>query len=251
MKKRVFLVLILAMVFALSYSAAMAQDSPFGLRIMRDWGYGNGVDINGRMSLSIKGEQAQIQQVTFFMDGEMMATVSTDPFKLQFDTNNYDPGVHRMTADVKTTSGETYSTNTLVANFVDKTTASGSMLKILMLVGGIAVVSIGIQLFVQKNTNKNTKFDESGRVQYGVWGGAVCPKCGQPFNRSFFGINLVGVRLERCPHCGKFVPTRRATPEQLDAAERRFRAVPDEQPPAKSDQEKKQESYDDSKYTEL
>ena len=134
---------------------------------------------------------------------------------------------------------------------MEKGVASDSMLKILMLVGGIAVVSIGIQLFVQKNTNKNTKFDESGRVQYGVWGGAVCPKCGQPFNRSFFGINLVGVRLERCPHCGKFVPTRRATPEQLDAAERRFRAVPDEQPPAKSDQEKKQESYDDSKYTEL
>ena len=150
MKKRIILLFVLAIVFALSYSAVLAQDSPFSLRIMRDWGYGNGADINGRMSLSIKGEQAQIQQVTFFMDGEVMATVSADPFKVQFDTNNYDPGVHRMTAEVKTTSGETYSTNALVSNFVEKGEANQDMLKILLLVGGIAVASIGIQFFMQK-----------------------------------------------------------------------------------------------------
>ncbi|HOZ38240.1 MAG TPA: hypothetical protein PLH64_05775 [Anaerolineaceae bacterium] len=251
MKKRIILLFVLAIVFALSYSAVLAQDSPFSLRIMRDWGYGNGADINGRMSLSIKGEQAQIQQVTFFMDGEVMATVSADPFKVQFDTNNYDPGVHRMTAEVKTTSGETYSTNALVSNFVEKGEANQDMLKILLLVGGIAVASIGIQFFMQKNANKNTKYDENGRVQYGIWGGAVCPRCAQPFSRSFLGINLVGVRLERCPHCGKLVAARRASPDQLDTAERRFRAVPNEQPPVKSELEKKQESYDDSKYTEL
>ena len=55
----------------------------------------------------------------------------------------------------------------------------------------------------------------------------------------------------RCPHCGKFVAARRASTEQLDAAERRFRSAPEEQPLVKSDQEKKQESYDDSKFTEL
>lgn len=251
MKKRIILLFVLAMVFALSYSAVLAQDSPFSLRIMRDWGYGNGADINGRMSLSIKGEQAQIQQVTFFMDGEVMATVSADPFKVQFDTNNYDPGVHRMTAEVKTTSGETYSTNALVSNFVEKGEANQDMLKILLLVGGIPVASIGIQFFMQKNANKNTKYDENGRVQYGIWGGAVCPSCGQPFSRSFLGINLVGVRLERCPHCGKFVAARRASPDQLDTAERRFRAVPADLPPVKSEVEKKQEEYDDSKYTDL
>ena len=251
MKKRSLLVLILAFVFALSYTAVMAQESPFSLRIVRDWGYGNGADINGRMSLSIRGNQDIIQQVTFFMDGEVMASVAADPFKLQFDTNNYDPGVHRMTAEVKTTSDETYNTNALVSNFVEKGAANQSMTKILLLVGGIAVASIGIQFFMQKNTNKNPKYDESGRIQYGVWGGAVCPSCGQPFNRSFLGINLVGVRLERCPHCGKFVPTRRATPEQLEAAELRFHTAPGEQAPLQSDLEKKQESYDDSKYTDL
>lgn len=251
MKKRIFVLLVLAMIFALSFGAVLAQESPYTLRIVRDWGYGNGPDINGRMSLSLRGDQDQIQQVTFYIDGEVMASVAASPFKHQFDTNNFEPGLHRLTAEVKTTTGETHTTNGLVSNFVEKGEANQSMLKILLLVGGIAVASIGIQLFMQKNANKNPKYDENGRVQYGIWGGAVCPSCGQPFNRSFFGINLVGVRLERCPHCGKFVAARRASPDQLEAAASRFRTAPSEQPPVKSELEKKQADYDDSKYTEL
>ncbi len=251
MKKRIIILLVLAMVFALSFSAVMAQDSPFSLRMVRDWGYGNGTDINGRMSLSIKGEEAQIRQVTFFIDDEVMATVTAAPFKVQFDTNNFKPGLHRLTAEVKTVAGETHTTNGLVSNFVEKGAANQSMVKMLLLVGGIVVASMGIQFFMQKNANKNTKYDENGHVQYGVWGGAVCPSCGQPFNRSFLGINLVGVRLERCPHCGKMVAARRAMPAELEAAERRFRAAPAEHPPVKTELEEKQENYDDSKYTDI
>jgi len=125
------------------------------------------------------------------------------------------------------------------------------MFTILILIGVIAVASIGMQFLMQKNADKNVNYDENGRVRYGALGGAVCPSCGQPFSRSFFGINLVGVRLERCPHCGKFVAARRAMPDQLEAAERRFRTETGEQAPVKSDLEKKQESYDDSKYTDL
>ena len=251
MKKRIFVLLVLAMIFALSFGAVLAQESPYTLRIVRDWGYGNGPDINGRMSLSLRGDQDQIQQVTFYIDGEVMASVAASPFKHQFDTNNFEPGLHRLTAEVKTTTGETYTTNGLVSNFVEKGEANQSMLKILLLVGGIVVASMGIQFLMQKNANKNPKYDDSGHIQYGVWGGAVCPSCGQPFNRSFFGINLVGVRLERCPHCGKLVAARRATPDQLEAAERRSRPETAEQTPATSEAEKKQDSYDDSKYTEL
>lgn len=251
MKKRIFILLVLAMVFALSFGAVMAQEAPFTLRISRDWGYGNGADINGRMSLSVKGDQDKIQQVTFFIDDEVMASVAAAPFKFQFDTNNFEPGLHRLTAEVKTTTGETHTTNGLVSNFIEKGEANQSMLKILLLVGGIVVASMGIQFFMQKNANKNPKYDENGRVQYGVWGGAVCPRCGQPFNRSFFGFNLVGARLERCPHCGKLVAARRATPDQLEAAERRSRPETAEQTAGTSETEKTQDSYDDSKYTDL
>lgn len=165
MKNRIFMLFVLAMVFALSFTAVMAQESPFTLRMVRDWGYGNGTDINGRMSLSVKGDQAQIQQVTFFIDGEVMASVTSAPFKLQFDTNNFESGMHRLTAEVKTIAGETYTTNGLVSNFVEKGAANQSTLKILLLVGGIVAVSMGIQFLMQKNANKNPKYDENGRIQ--------------------------------------------------------------------------------------
>ncbi len=247
MKNRIFMLFVLAMVFALSFSAVMAQESPFTLRMVRDWGYGNGTDINGRMSLSVKGDQAQIQQVTFFIDGEVMASVTSAPFKLQFDTNNFESGMHRLTAEVKTIAGETYTTNGLVSNFVEKGAANQSTLKILLLVGGIVAVSMGIQFLMQKNANKNPKYDENGRIQYGVWGAAVCPSCGQPFNRSFLGINLVGVRLERCPHCGKLVAARRASPLEIERANQKTQ--PEE--PQKFVEKPEEDDLDESRFVDL
>jgi len=247
MKNRIFMLFVLAMVFALSFSAVMAQESPFTLRMVRDWGYGNGTDINGRMSLSVKGDQAQIQQVTFFIDGEVMASVTSAPFKLQFDTNNFESGMHRLTAEVKTIAGETYTTNGLVSNFVEKGAANQSTLKILLLVGGIVAVSMGIQFLMQKNANKNPKYDENGRIQYGVWGAAVCPSCGQPFNRSFLGINLVGVRLERCPHCGKLVAARRASPLEIERANQKTQ--PEE--PQKFVEKLEEDDLDESRFVDL
>lgn len=247
MKKRIFMLFVLAMVFALSFSAVMAQESPFTLRMVRDWGYGNGTDINGRMSLSVKGDQAQIQQVTFFIDGEVMASVTSAPFKLQFDTNNFESGMHRLTAEVKTIAGETYTTNGLVSNFVEKGAANQSTLKILLLVGGIVAVSMGIQFLMQKNANKNPKYDENGRIQYGVWGAAVCPSCGQPFNRSFLGINLVGVRLERCPHCGRLVAARRASPLEIERANQKTQ--PEE--PQKFVEKLEKDDLDESRFVDL
>ncbi|HOU00188.1 MAG TPA: Ig-like domain-containing protein [Anaerolineaceae bacterium] len=247
MKNRIFMLFVLAMVFALSFSAVMAQESPFTLRMVRDWGYGNGTDINGRMSLSVKGDQAQIQQVTFFIDGEVMASVTSAPFKLQFDTNNFESGMHRLTAEVKTIAGETYTTNGLVSNFVEKGAANQSTLKILLLVGGIVAVSMGIQFLMQKNANKNPKYDKNGRIQYGVWGAAVCPSCGQPFNRSFLGINLVGVRLERCPHCGKLVAARRASPLEIERANQKTQ--PEE--PQKFVEKPEEDDLDESRFVDL
>jgi len=247
MKNRIFMLFVLAMVFALSFSAVMAQESPFTLRMVRDWGYGNGTDINGRMSLSVKGDQAQIQQVTFFIDGEVMASVTSAPFKLQFDTNNFESGMHRLTAEVKTIAGETYTTNGLVSNFVEKGAANQSTLKILLLVGGIVAISMGIQFLMQKNANKNPKYDENGRIQYGVWGAAVCPSCGQPFNRSFLGINLVGVRLERCPHCGRLVAARRASPLEIERANQKTQ--PEE--PQKCVEKLEKDDLDESRFVDL
>jgi hypothetical protein len=134
-EKSIFMLLAMAMIFVLSYSAVLAQDSPYTLRIVRDWGYGNGADINGRMSLSLKGDQDQIQEVTFFIDGEVMASVTAAPFKYQFDTNNFEPGLHRLTAEVITSTGETHTTNGLVSNFLENRSQQSTLRILLWLAG--------------------------------------------------------------------------------------------------------------------
>lgn len=121
--------------------------------------------IGKKYNIDLKAVDAVTLEV---QEGEVMASVAAAPFKLQFDTNNFDPGLHRLTAEVKTTTGETHTTNGLVSNFIEKGEANQSMLKILLLVGGIVVASMGIPFFMQKNANKNPNYDENGRVQYGV-----------------------------------------------------------------------------------
>jgi hypothetical protein len=32
----------------------------------------------------------------------------------------------------------------------------------------------------------------------------VCPHCGGSFSRRIFGINLLHLRVERCPHCKRW-----------------------------------------------
>ncbi len=251
MKKRLFLFVVAALVLTLNVGVAAAQSEPFTLRLVRDWGYGNGADINGRMTLSVKGDEAKIKQVTFRIDDSVMATVSAAPFKVQFDTNNFKPGIHRLTGEVTTTTGETVFTAALVSNFLDKSETNQSLLKTLLIIGGVLLFSVGGQLLVQKKARNAIKYDENGHIQYGPLGGAICSNCKQPFPRSLLGINLVGVRMERCPHCGKLVQTRRATPAQLEEAERNSRPVTDEQPPVQTELQETKSSYEDSKFTDL
>jgi hypothetical protein len=55
--------------------------------------------------------------------------------------------------------------------------------------------------------------------QYGAAGGAICPRCNNPYARRFWSPNLLAGKLERCPHCGKLAIVRRASPAALAAAE--------------------------------
>jgi hypothetical protein len=70
-------------------------------------------------------------------------------------------------------------------------------------------------------SGRNGKF-APGR--YGAAGAAVCPHCQLPFSRHLMAPNLLGGKLERCPHCGKWSLRRRATPEEVSRAEARYLA---------------------------
>ena len=253
MKTRKFtsFIFILCAFLVISARPVQAQtEQPYRVSLRRDFGYGNGMDIQGRMTLSLKGDESAVSRVTFFMDSQELLSTQSAPFSFSFTTDDYTPGVHRLSARVETADGKTYTTDALTCNFLSKEAANkntaGIILPLLGLTVGIALLSWLIQYLGSRKKPK------SGALTYnGFYGGAVCSKCGKPFARSLLGLNLIAGRLERCPHCGKWSLTRRASLAELEAAEARLRAsvvvdeAPAEPPGPKTD------PLEDSKYYDL
>lgn len=228
-------------------SAHAQTEKPYRVSLRRDFGYGSGMDIQGRMTLSLKGDESLVSRVTFLLDGEELVSKEDAPFSFSFTTDDYPSGVHQLSARVETTDGKTFTTDALTYNFLSKEAANkstvGIIIPLLGLVAGIALLSWLIQYLGSR------KKPNSGVQAYlGFYGGAVCAKCGRPFARSLLGMNMVAGRLERCPHCGKWSLTRRASLAELEAAEAAERAsvVVGEAPAEPRSQ--MEDMLDDSKY---
>ncbi|MEL7645213.1 MAG: Ig-like domain-containing protein [Anaerolineaceae bacterium] len=228
-------------------SASAQTEQPYRVSLRRDFGYGAGMDIQGNMTLSLKGDESAVSRVSFLMDGEELLMTESEPFSFSFTTDDYPSGVHQLSARVETRDGKTFTTDALTYNFLSKEAASrstrGIILPLIGLIGGVALLSWLLQYLTSR------KKPQSGALSYnGFYGGAVCPKCGRPFARSLFGMNMVAGRLERCPHCGKWSLTRRASLAELEAAEAALRAsVSVDEAPAQTRSEM-QDLLDDSRY---
>ena len=84
--------------------------------------------------------------------------------------------------------------------------------------------------------------------QYGVAGGAVCPRCTFPYSRNMLAPNLLVGKLQRCPHCGKWAIVPRASQTALDSAEQRWSKEGTSSVEAPSEEEKLRQQIDDSRY---
>ncbi len=85
---------------------------------------------------------------------------------------------------------------------------------------------------------------------YGIIGGAVCPKCGHPFSLALFSLKLgLDARLARCESCGKWSVVRRSSPDELRAAEL-AEAQPSQPIREKSEEEKLKDLVDQSRFTD-
>lgn len=127
---------------------------------------------------------------------------------LQFSTGTHELGWHSLRAIGTMSDGRTLATNMLQRQFV----AGNSSL---IIVVGIVLLVIAIRVVSHLVTREK---ETSGTRGYGIYGGAVCPRCGRPFSRHWWAPNLVAGKLERCPHCGNWHFSTRATPHMLDAA---------------------------------
>ena len=81
------------------------EDTVLRLTVRRTFGYRAGDQIQGRFALGVEGPD-DLEQVTFLMDGEVMAEDRESPFEYGFHTGDYPPGAHRLMAIGRRTSGE-------------------------------------------------------------------------------------------------------------------------------------------------
>jgi len=229
-----------------------AQGNDYTVHLRRDFGYGGGVNIRGKFTISLVGQEDQVQAVTFMIDNSPMVTVQEAPFKYQFHTDDYGFGFHVLSAEVVLKDGGTEVTPSLQYNFVSREEEREQVVNILLIVGGVILLSFVIFALIQAIFfNDRARRGEKVVLgqNYGFLGGAVCPKCGAPFSRHIWGLKLVVGRLDRCDSCGKWVMTTRATQEALREAEKAKLAEQEETPTATPIQETK-DQLDKTRYVD-
>ena len=235
MKIRFIIILILS--FSLSIASTLtviAQDSEFQIRVGKDFGYNMGGTIQGRFTISLIGDEKAIERVIFYIDDEILQSVETEPYKYQFQTDGFEPGIHRLYAEVTLKDGSTKTTSFAQYKFLSREEANRQIRTLFIGIGSVIVGSLLLVALIQnliiKKRGKSPHQPGMTR-NYGFMGGTICKKCGRPFPRHIWGINLVVGRLDRCDNCSKWSMTVRATPKALRLAEEAEyeEAVTDEQ----------------------
>jgi len=226
MKKspRLSILFVFAIFFLYTALPVYGQTSDYNVHLRRNFGFGGGSNIRGTFTISLVGEKQAVESVVFLIDGEPMAAVSAAPFTFRFETDDYGIGLHRLSAEVSLSSGSVQTTPVIQYRFIGPEEMREQALTI---VGGIVaaiaialiVVAVVQDLFIRKGKPKHA-YQPGEPRQYGVLGGTICPRCGKPFPRHIWGMNLMVGKLDRCENCGKWAMTVRATPKALRAAEK-------------------------------
>ncbi len=240
--KKLALFVVLAALF-IAVIPAHAQDAGLTLSMSRDFGYaGFGSDIEGLFSLRASGP-SNLQRVEFYVDSELIGNVDEEPFRVQFTTKDYAPGERTMYALGYLSDGSQLRSNEITRIFLSAEQARGKMVELVFpILGVVLAVTLLATVVPAMLSSKKPQ-----RGKYGVSGGAVCPKCGLPYPLRFFSFNMGAKKFDRCPHCGKWSLVRRASKEDLAAAEARWAALdaPTEATPRIS---RRDQQIDDSRY---
>lgn len=248
MKKHFTLTFVLAFLLALTLAVpALAQEElpELEIRLNRDFGYGGfGNDIQGTFSIKVSGPD-ELQQVEFYIDETLLGTDSEAPFRIQFNTENFELGVHQISAVGMLADGTELGSKQITSEFVSGEDVVGFLVPVLGIIALVTVVTAVFPLLTGK------KGGQMPIGEYGAAGGTVCPRCEFPFSRHVFRPNLMLGKLERCPHCGKMSIRARASFADLAAAEERLRASRQESGAAEVDpDESLKRALDESRFEE-
>lgn len=223
--KRLGWIKIIALVcgWALALNApASAQEPDLRLSLRKEFGFALGGQIQGTFRLTAQGPE-DLASVTFKIGDQTIGQVDQPPFSLRFNTDAYPPGHYELSAVGQTADGRAVQSNVLRVEFVSAEAGWQAMSKImlpLLILVGLIFVAATLGPFVLERLGKKPRALPLGAPRdYGVLGGAICPKCQRPFGLHWWAPNLIASKLDRCPHCGKWSVVGRASREALAAAQ--------------------------------
>lgn len=253
---RIFQILLIFVLLAAvtSYPAAAQQNDGLTLGLRKNFGFNAGNRIQGSFTMRISGPE-DLERVEFFIDGELVGEDSEAPFTFAFDTGAFEYGMHILQATGYTSDGRELQSNQIQANFV--TAEEGYQVAMRIVIPLLIVVfgAMGISFIIPFITGRGKKTDiPLGTEQnYGVAGGAICPRCGRPFPLRLLAPNLgLRTRFDRCPHCGKWAAHRRRSLAELRAAEAAERQAVREQPASTmSAEERLRQELEASRYQDM
>ena len=207
-------------VLLLPVTVFAAQD---GIRLQmgltRNFGYGGLGKIQGNFTMKISNLPEGLNEVRFYMDGELLETVDSEPFIYRFHTSEFDDGKREMYAEGTLSDGTTLESNHISKVFLSSDQAWGETQQLIVpiLIGTAVLTLLGVGVPMLASKNKNFILGK-----YSQAGGVICPRCELPFSRSVFSPNLLVGKLVRCPHCGKVSILPRASSSSLQEAETRY-----------------------------
>lgn len=239
-----------------SHQPALAQEpEELILSLRRNFGYSSGTGrIQGNFTASASGPE-NLSQVVFLIDGQEMGVVTQSPFEIKFDTDNFDLGVHTLSAIGYTADGQELQSTGQRREFVPAEEGWQTAGKIAIPIFGVVflIMLLSFVLPMVLGRGKRSSVPLGAPRSYGMLGGAICPKCGRPFGMHIWGFNLVAGKFDRCPHCGRWSLVNRASTSALHAAEAAELEGTGTEPsaPAVSSEEEIRKELDDSRYQDL
>ena len=198
-----------------AHPKAYAQkNSPLTINLIRNLGSATGSGIKGTFTIRANGPD-NLESVTFYLDDTSIGTITEPPFNLKFNTDNYPPGTHTITAVGITSNNQELQSNRITRTFL---TASENVKSILFLIVPLIILIVVGRFIANRIANRGQKPAHALAKIDGPQGGAICPKCYKPFARHWWAPNFVSSKYDRCPHCHKWSMVTRQSPELLQAA---------------------------------
>ncbi|HMK07435.1 MAG TPA: hypothetical protein VK449_00215 [Anaerolineales bacterium] len=226
-------------------SAVLAQSESLELKLRRTFGYAWGNEIQGSFLLTVQGP-ADLRQVTFHIDEGVLAQDGAAPFEARLHTGDYPLGTHRLWAEGERADGSPLASEVTQVEFVAASASWQGALRILGPVLAVAALALVGGVVLSLVSGRRYRPGAYGRA-----GGAVCPRCRLPMNRHVLSPNLgPGKKLERCPHCAAWSRVRRASMDELSAAEARLRGESAPEATGEDQAEALRRQVDDSRFVE-